>query len=250
VLEQFVIVLHRPRNVVNIGGVVRAMKTMGFQHLRLVEPVPFTVAEVTAVAHRSEDILATTRSYDNLAAALADMTYVVGTTEHAHGRHVVQADIRSYAPYILQQTASGRVALLFGPEDNGLDTVELDQCHMVVRLPTVAAYPSLNLAQAALLLMYELRMVLSTTQPALSVNAGETKRASTAQVEALFAAWEGTLQAVDFFRTRRQATIMRPLRAIVHRACPDEREARLLTAMAREISKVLRQNDSTNDDGR
>ena len=35
-LDQFIVVLHRPRDVRNIGAVVRAMKNMGFARLRLV----------------------------------------------------------------------------------------------------------------------------------------------------------------------------------------------------------------------
>jgi TrmH family RNA methyltransferase len=157
-LHNIIIVLHRPRDVVNIGAVVRAMKNMGLSHLRLVDPVPYTPDDVTRLSHRAEDILVGIRTYPDLDAVLADTIYVVGTTERARGSHSVRSDLRMLALELLQRVAVGSLALLFGPEDNGLDNDARDRCHVIVRIPTDPAYPSLNLAQAALLLMYERRM--------------------------------------------------------------------------------------------
>lgn len=239
-LNQFVIVLHRPRQVVNIGGVVRAMKNMGFTRLRLVDPVPFDPLDVTGIAHRSEDILAAMCIYDTLDDALADTVYVVGTTDHAQGQHPICSDVRSGTRDLLKHTADGHIALLFGSEDNGLDTYALDRCHTVIRLPTDPAYPSLNLAQAALLLMYELRMAAGS-ETGLPVPAPVSPPpATTAQLETLFDAWQAALQAIEFFKTPHTDSIMRPLRAVIHRATPDEREAALFTAIAREVVKFVR----------
>lgn len=239
VTEQFIVVLHRPRDVVNIGGTVRALKNMGFRHLRLVDPVPFAPADVCGIAHRSEDVLATMRSYASLDQALADVGYVVGTTEHIHGQHAVRQDIRAVAPELLQRAAVAPVALLFGTEDNGLDLAALDRCQTLLRLPTDPAYPSLNLAQAVLLLLYELRM--AAHQPVSLAVASRTLRQSApvARLEVLFAAWEEALQAIEFFKTPQRASVLRRLRALCYRAGPDEREAALLTAIAREVVRFL-----------
>jgi tRNA/rRNA methyltransferase len=128
------------------------------------------------------------------------------------------------------------VALLFGAEDNGLPTAALDRCHVVLRLPTDPAYPSLNLAQAVLLLLYELRRAAGSVP---MVATAETPSASSAQYETLFAAWEQALQAIGFFKTPRTDSTMRPLRAVLHRAALDQQEAALLTAMAREVLRFL-----------
>ncbi|MFP4439018.1 MAG: RNA methyltransferase [Chloroflexaceae bacterium] len=236
-LDNVIIVLHQPRDVVNIGGVVRAMKNMGLRHLRLVAPAPFDPADLTGIAHRSEDILATMGVYADLNAALADVTYVVGTSARAHADHPVRSDIRSLAPELLARATTDLVALLFGPEDNGLDNAALDRCHLVLRLPTDPAYPSLNLAQAVLLLLYELRMAATVAAPSPSAPASP---ATAAQLETLFATWEEALQAVEFFKTGRRTGIMRRLRRLFHRADPTGREAALLTAIAREVVQFLR----------
>jgi TrmH family RNA methyltransferase len=230
-------VLHRPRDVVNIGGVVRAMKNMHFRHLRLVAPAPFMPTDVLRIAHRSEDILAALRFYDTLDVALADATYIIGTTEHLHGEHQVQTDVRALAPLIWQHAAQGKVALLFGTENNGLDKAALDRCHILLRLPTSDAYPSLNLAQAVLLLLYELHMAQEQTP--LGVPAAPPP-ATFAHLEEVFGAWETALQTIEFFKTPQRSSVMRTLRAIIHRAAPTQEETALLAAIAREVVHFVR----------
>ncbi len=235
--DNVVVVLYQPRGVANIGGVVRAMKNMGARYLRLVAPAAFDPADVTGIAHRSEDILASMQIYAALDAALADASYVVGTTARHRGDRPVRDDVRALAADLVRRAAVGRVALLFGPEDNGLDNPALDRCHIVVRLPVDPAYPSLNLAQAALLLMYELRMAtMHTAAAAMSVSAP----ADSQTLETLFAATEQALRSVEFFKSANEEVIMRRLRTLVYRVEPDRREAALLTAIAREVEAFAR----------
>jgi TrmH family RNA methyltransferase len=235
-LEAIVVVLHRPRTVVNIGGVVRAMKNMGLRQLRLVDPVPFTAHNVTGIAHRSDDLLAAARTFDSLDAALADLAFVVGTTARPREAHATRSDIRALAPELLGRAAAGPVGLLFGPEDNGLDNAALDRCNAVASLPTDPAYASLNLAQAALLMMYELRMAsLAPAAPA-----PHAAPATAEQRERLFAALERALSAIEFFKGGRDESIMRSLRGLVFRADPSDRETGLLTAMAYEVLNFAR----------
>ena len=54
---------------------------------------------------------------------------------------------------------SGRIALVFGPEDRGLDNVDTQLCNMLITIPTATEASSLNLAQAVLLILYEFNKV-------------------------------------------------------------------------------------------
>lgn len=236
-LDRIVVVLHHPRDVVNIGGVVRAMKNMGLRQLRLVDPVPFDPVTITGIAHRSEEILATLQVFDDLDAALADAVYVVGTTARTREARPLRADVRTLAGELIDRTSAGLVALLFGPEDKGLDNAALDRCHVVATLPVNPDYPSLNLAQAALLLFYELRM--SAVTPSSS-RPSQISPASAAQFEELFSASERALHTIDFFKPNRAEGVMRTLRSLVYRAAPDQREIGLLIAIAYETVNFLR----------
>ncbi len=235
-LANFIVILHRPQDVRNIGAVVRAMKNMGFGRLRLVAPVPFDPADLGGIAHRSEDLVAAIETFATLDEAIADVRYVLGTSERAHPGRAMRSDLRPLAAELVARAAAGPVALLFGPEDNGLDNAALDRCHAVLSLPADPAYPSLNLAQAAMLLLYELRMAAAGPSPAPP----QRVPASGAEIASLVAAAEAALDAIGFVKSGDGTAIMRRLRALLARAEPDSAEAALLTAIAREVVYALR----------
>lgn len=232
-MNQLIVVLHRPRDVRNIGAVVRAMKNMGVGRLRLVAPAPFEAADLLGIAHRSADVLERMERFDDLGAALADVAYVVGTSEHRHAGRPTRTDLRGLAPEILARAAQGPVALLFGPEDNGLDLADLDRCHVIVSLPSDPAYPSLNLAQAAMLLLYELRLAAVTPLPPTPLR----EAAPAGELEGCLALVDSMLRSVDFYKSGDGAATMRALRALLLRAEPDRRELALMSAIAREVLK-------------
>lgn len=236
-MDELIVVLHKPRDVRNIGAVVRAMKNMGFRRLRLVAPAPFDPADLLGIAHRSEDVVGAIERYEDLPAALADARYVLGTSERLHPGRTMRTDLRPLAAELVARAASaGPVAVLFGPEDNGLDAAALDRCDAVLSLPADPAYPSLNLAQAALLVLYELRMAAAgppaAPPPRLPATTGEHERFA----EALAAA----AGAVGFIKSGDGAATLRRLRALVARAEPDSAELALLTALMREVVHALR----------
>lgn len=234
--DQIIIVLHRPRDVRNIGAVVRAMKNMGFGRLRLVAPAPYDPATLLGIAHRSEDVVAAIEHYERLPAALADARFVIGASERAHPGRQMRADLRPLAAELVARAAAaGPVAVLFGPEDNGLDAEALDRCQAVLTLPADPAYPSLNLAQAALLVLYELRAAAGA--PPLATPARTP--APAAEHERFAEALAAALGAVGFIKSGEGATTLRRLRAIVARAEPDSAELALLTALMREVVKRL-----------
>jgi TrmH family RNA methyltransferase len=230
-MDRFIIVLNQPRDVRNIGAVVRAMKNMGFARLRLVAPAPYAPADLLGIAHRSEDLVAAIEVYPDLPAALADVRYVLGTSERFHPERPMRADLRPLAAELLARAAVGPVALLFGPEDHGLDRAALDRCHAVLTLPSDPAYPSLNLAQAALLLLYELRMAAVGLPPEPHARTP----APGAAYEDLASALAAAMAASGFVKSGDGASQLRRLRALLTRAEPDEAEIALLTALLREV---------------
>jgi TrmH family RNA methyltransferase len=236
-LDNIVVVLCRPQKLVNIAGAIRAMKNMGLQRLRLVRPAEYNPADIVGIAHRSTDVLAATTLHASLDDALADALYVAGTTARTRELVPRHATPREVAPELLARAEHGPIALLFGSEDNGLTAEELDRCHCVLRIPTDPHYRSLNLAQAVLIVAYELWQASEQPAPATSRSA---QLATAAQLEVLFNAAERTLWGIEFFKAASSAVIMRSLRSLIHRAEPDAREAALLQAMALETLNFLR----------
>lgn len=232
-----VVVLCEPQELVNIAHVVRAMKNFGLRDLRLVSPREYDAYRIEGIAHQSGDVLARARVFDGLDAALADCVHVAGFT--ARGRTAkrnVQRP-REAAPELLARAAEGAVALLFGREDRGLSNEALDRCHRVITIPTEPSYPSLNLAHAAVLMCYELALARGAEARAFKGPRREAPPAEQAELERMFADAERALGAIDFFKTRNAAGVMRTLREVAHRVPLDAREAKLLRAIAIEVTK-------------
>ncbi len=232
-LDNLVVVLQRPQDAHNIGAVVRAMKNMGISDLRLVQAAPLDAAAILRVAHHCEDLLARIVAYATLDEALADAIYVVGTAALLHKSRPQTDTIRQVATALTMRLQQGKVVLLFGQEDDGLDNAALDRCHLIVTLPTNADYPALNLAQSVLLLLYEVRMAAlaeaHADAPALPV-------AAQADLERLFQASATTLDALGFFKGN-QAPTMRKLRQMVYKANLSPAEVGLLLSIVRRVQR-------------
>ena len=232
------VVLHEPQDPVNIAAVVRAMKNMGLHDLRLVQPNEYDASRIHFVAHDSDDIVANIRHYDTVDDAIAGCVCVAAFTARRRAAKRRIAEPREAAVELVRCAADGEVALLFGREDRGLDNEALDRAHVVVTIPTTD-YASLNLAQAALIAMYELRLAAPEHARVRRPPRKDAPPATTEQFERLFADVERALVAIDFFKTRNEALVLRSFRSLTFRAGPDAREIELLRAMAIEVSRAL-----------
>ncbi|MFN8471794.1 MAG: TrmJ/YjtD family RNA methyltransferase [Anaerolineae bacterium] len=235
-LTSITTILVEPQSVDNVGATVRAMRNMGLGRLRLVRPAAFDWSRLLVIAHRCEELVAGIGVYDTLDDALADVVYAVGTTSRPRGVLRPTLDPRAASSLAIERAALGTVAFLFGREDFGLPNSALDRCHALLTIPTAPDYPSLNLAQAVLLVAYELRLASEAASPAAT--AGQRPiPASGSETEAMFAALIQAMQSTDFLIPSRADATIRALRALLLRAEPSAEEAALITAMARAFAR-------------
>lgn len=232
-----IVVLDHPQDLVNIAHVVRAMKNFGFRDLRLVEPREYDAYRVEGIAHNTADVLARVRVCASLDEALGDCVHVVGFTARGRTAKRNLQRPREAAAEIHAGPEGGPVALLFGREDRGLPNEALDRCHRVVTIPSTPEYPSLNLGHAVLLMLYELALARGAEATPFKAPRRQAGPARVEDLERLAADLEQALHAIDFFKTRSAEGVMRTVREIIHRAPLDEREVKLLRAMAIEVVK-------------
>jgi len=231
------VVLHEPQELVNIAHVVRAMKNFDVADLRLVAPREYDAYRIEGIAHRSADVLARTWVLGTLDEALADCVHVVGFTAR---QRTAKRNVRRPREGLAEAVAradDGPVALLFGREDKGLPNEALDRCHRVVTIPSSAAYPSLNLGHAVAIALYELALARGEAARPFKPPRRRAQPATSKDLERLFADAERALAAIGFFKSHVEEQVMRTLREVAHRAPLDEREARLLRAMAIEAAR-------------
>ncbi len=156
-LKNVYIVLSRPRYPENIGAAVRAMCNMGFDQLIVVDPQNCDLSRVLKMAtHAAIDVVEQMQVYEDLQTALEPLHYIVGTTARVGGQRQLVGTAAGLAQKLAPISENNRVALLFGPEDHGLTNEDLRLCHELVNIPT-AEFSSLNLAQAVMVMCYELR---------------------------------------------------------------------------------------------
>ena len=157
---QIVFILMRPAVPENVGAAARALKTMGFDQLRIVGSQVHREKPARILAHASTEILDNAREYSDLDAALCDIDFAIGTsakTRHDKRYNLVPSQLRDAIASKCGSVA--RVAIVFGCEESGLSNAELDRCDALSTIPLAADYPSLNLAQAVMLYAYELSQV-------------------------------------------------------------------------------------------
>ncbi len=155
-LNNVSIVLHRPRYPENIGAAARAMRNMGIEQLIVVDAQNCDLTKICRMAtHAALDVVEHMQVYDSLEEALAEFHYVVGTTARLGGQRKVISTPSRLAARLLPISALNQIAIVFGPEDRGLTNLEIRHCHALVHIPT-AEFSSLNLAQAVMVVCYEL----------------------------------------------------------------------------------------------
>lgn len=235
------VVLVRPREEGNVGAACRAMANMGLSELRLVEPVAELGGVARAFAVGARDVLEGAERFGSLAEALAPFRRVVGTTS-ARDRTLPVPVVtpRELAAELAAQAAMP-TALVFGSEVGGLPNEELALCHRIVTVPCAPRQPTLNLAQAVLVVAYEL--FLSPYWGAAAEPLADTREeppAPVEQVEGLFGHLEHTLTEVGFARDTTFHGVLLDLRRLAARSGLTEREVTLVRGMLRRTENALR----------
>jgi tRNA/rRNA methyltransferase len=157
VLENIYVVLVEPKNAGNIGSTVRAMKNMGIRHLRLVNPVEYRdVAEQRKMGYRSQEIIEAGREFTTLAAALKDISVVFLATSKKGKWKKDFLPPEKAAEIAVDRALKEKIAIVFGREESGVTIDECQLANYFIIIPTAVSYPSVNLSQAVLVVLYEI----------------------------------------------------------------------------------------------
>lgn len=158
-------ILVEPRESGNIGSSARAIKNMGFKNLSLVNPpIPPLIKgskvrfsdEARRLACNALDVLESAKTYHSVQNATENSSIIIGTTRRKGKRRGVIMPAEDGAKRIFDTARDNKISILFGREDRGLFNEEVEECGFLINIPTSKEQPSLNLAQAVLIVAYEL----------------------------------------------------------------------------------------------
>jgi tRNA/rRNA methyltransferase len=238
-LDNLSIVLFRPKFSENVGAAARACANMGMSRLVLVDPVGFDLDRARPMAtSKGGLVLDGLRRCPTLAEAVAGAEAVYGTTARLGGWRSGVISPEQAAGGIVETLAGGEVAVVFGPEDAGLSNQETMLCGRLVTIPTAGEATSLNLAQAVLLVCYEIfKKAQGVTEHPGGVP--PSRAATHAEREALFAALTETLLAIDFLKPDNPDYWMLPVRRFIDRVGLRRQEFNMLMGVCRQVNWAL-----------
>jgi tRNA/rRNA methyltransferase len=258
-MENLCVVLVGARNPLNMGAVARAMSNFGAMELRVVRPYEKAWREAKSAVGAGE-LLARAKEFVDLAEAVADCSLVVGTT--AVGNREMKHPLRGLeggARLIRKRIKIGRVAVLFGSEKWGLSNEDLSYCHWLMRIPTRLEHRSMNLGQAAAVVIYELGRVQSqskdnretrSTQRSQERKRGNPaikrgKKEEFAEMETVERIAEALLEALrksGYIAGQGEPAAEEKLRRMLRRFSMQAADAEVLLGMVRKILWKLEQN--------
>lgn len=229
------IILVRTQEAGNLGSAARAMKNMGITDLRLVNP---TAKPNTPMARKmsmnAKDVLLSAKIFSDLNEAIQDLDLVVGTSRRFGKERDNFITSRDFGESLTTYPKDSRVGIVFGHEVTGLVNEELALCQKIVTIPVHEAYPSLNLAQAVMLVCYEVFMGTNAKDfpiPALD----ESERATVKDFENMIADLRELLMESGFLDRNNPDHLMRLLRNLFNRASLSDSEVKIFRGVCRQM---------------
>jgi tRNA/rRNA methyltransferase len=239
VFKRLRVVLVETSRAGNVGSVARAMKTMGFADLVLVNPKADNITaheEAVAFASGAQDILAAARVVGSMAEALDGCRFAAAVSARLREFSPPVWTPRQFAGHLAAQ-ADLPCALIFGNERFGLPNEVVEQCNVLVNIPANPDYSSLNLAQAAQVLAYECRMAADTSPTQAGIGF-QGELASLAAVDGMYAHLEEALLAVGFLDADNPKKLMPRLKRLFARTQLETEEVNILRGIARQVLKA------------
>jgi tRNA/rRNA methyltransferase len=226
------VVLVRPLHAGNVGSAARAMANMGLGDLRIVAPRYRSIRPARAMAAEGRPVLDGARVEGALGDALQGCVTVIATT--ARRRRWKAWEVLGPAPAMALAAERGPAAIVFGPEDAGLDNDDLGFATHLCRIPTAEPYSSLNLAQAVLLLSWEWAQ---RAGPAARPPSGIGRaRPGVQAVDGTVRQAADLLDRVSYFRGRNRAQVEASLKQVLVRGDITETEIALLRGAMRRVA--------------
>ncbi|MBN1210046.1 MAG: RNA methyltransferase [Myxococcaceae bacterium] len=239
--EQLTVVLHQTRSPDNLGAVARVMANFGFSRLILSDPATYAFRGAERLAVKGEAVLERMAVARDLPEALTDCVYAVGTTSRTQLKGRTALTPEEAVGRLAEECARGRVGLVLGGEQRGLSDEELAVCTDVLVIPTSEVQPSMNLAQAAAVLLYLCGRQQVPPAPPAAVEPG----ARMGTLSALGARMQQVLLSAQFLNPQAPEHVLHELERTLLRARLTQREAELWLTAFKHLERAVKRGAST-----
>lgn len=229
-LDNITVVLIQPQIPENIGAAARAMHNMGLSRLVLVRPKNCDLCRVLKTATgTSVDLVEQMEVFDDIREALAPYQHIAGTTARTGSLRPTLSRPRGFAHDLITLSQNNLAAILFGPEDRGLSNEHLRYCHTIVTIPT-ASFSSLNLAQAVMIVCYEIFLAGQEGSPEVA-----PRLANSFELEGMYDHLREVLTKIGFLDPQNPEHWLLNIRRFLSRLPLRAREVRVIRGVCRQI---------------
>lgn len=226
---QPIIMLDQVEGPVNLGSVCRAMANTGFGRLRYSGNLETGDQEVRKFAVHAASILDASQRYPDLATMMRDVEVVFGFSPRDPWRDGRGLDMDGFLKVLAEEINGGKViGLLFGNEARGLDNAALAACHYRVALPADPGYVSLNLAQAVMVVVWEMHR---NKTHAVHLQRTDPTRGTPEEKEVFLCRLRTYLEDIEYLNPQNPELIWREVSALFRRRDWTQRDLALLTSM-------------------
>lgn len=224
--EKVEVILVEPAEGGNVGSCARALKNMGFSSFSLVDPRYEDRRMARKMAVHAQDVLDSARIFGSIEEATEDANWVVATSvrSRTHPERKPPMGPEEFIARLQKLPQGSKAALLFGPERTGLTNPQLGRCQDILTVPTSDEFSSMNLAQAVMVIAWEIRK--ADLQPLVEPSRNQTVTAG--EIEALVAHMRRTLDIIEYLDSQNPDLILDDLRKVLSRADLDKRELSML----------------------
>ena len=239
-LKQFRIILCETSHPGNIGSVARAMKTMGFSDLYLVNPKDFPSKHAQALACGAEDILKKATVTTSLEVALKNINHIIGFTARKRELTQPHKNVRDLSKQLINEASNNKIAIIFGNETNGLSNLELQHCQSLGFIDANSKYSSLNLAHAVQIVCHEIRMASEFPVKNKMLKQITKNYVSHDLQNGFYKHLEEILDEIGFLKKIQADRLMMRLRLLFNRTQMEKEEVNILRGILSEIQKKLK----------
>jgi tRNA/rRNA methyltransferase len=238
-------VMMRTSHPGNVGSAARAIKTMGFSALHLVNPAYEYMArkaEAISLSSGAFDVLEAAQNHESMLEALGDSQLVFGLTarDREFGPPAISlSEAVSMASSAV--VANKPVSFVFGTERTGLDNEDLKHCTHRVWIDANPSYPSLNLAQAMMIVAYSMRqglmkeLAIDSIPPETLASNNVPELADQSAIAAMLEHWQQGLEAIGYLDPENPKKLMPRLQSLFARAALQKEEIDLLRGIAKQM---------------
>lgn len=232
-LSNIAVVLVNPIYSENIGATARACANFGISNLIVVNPENLEEEKMRAMATKTGfDVLEKLRVFPDLSSVLKEFNYVIGTTARLGKHRMTYYTPKELASYICELSIHNRIAILFGNERKGLSNEELLYCNSTLTIPTTEK-ASLNLAQAVIIILYEIFQAASIPR------IPKPQLATHQEIEIMLKLISITLEAIDYIPHDNKILWMSNIKRFLSKLELTSKEAKIIKGFCRQLLWAL-----------